>query len=447
MYEAYPIADFQSGVKTDKEPWLNPNEALTRLMNGHVYRGRISKRPAAKFLDKLGTKVIAEGKGTPGAGLRTVGNWPAAPAVSTHSVFANLPLAPPTVVPIDRPITLVLPPYSFRSIGPEISPNVYALEWFAGTALTQPYTARVNVATGEWYVIVDPADAVFTAAAGSATYEFYRGLSPMLITEWVNAGGTRELVVCDTKRLFVWNVARLRFDDKLATGATLATDDVFTAPNTEFFSAASVDDGSSRKLVIVNGIDLPKKWDGSVLADMGVSSQLTAARFVFAQYGHVIYLTPKVGGDTNRQRAMWSDQFLTETVQAANYAVVFTGERMICATIVNDEIIVFFDRSVHKLRYTGDFRTGAQFEWQHVAGGDTDRQRAVGAVAAMGLVGLPDRAIAVSVHGISEANNVQVVYGGLQVPNLMKDLVDPTKMSISYGCAFDDEQKVIFSAT
>lgn len=456
MYQAFPIASFESGVRTDREPWLLPHEACSLLENGHVYRGQILKRPPARLLTKLGTKIIGEGLGTPGAGLRTVGNWPSAPAVSTHARIGvtpnpdQLPLVEPTATPaVDKPIVLTLPPYVFKAVGPEISTNIYALEWDSGTALTQPYTGRVNVATGEWYITVDAADTAFTAAAGSVTYEFYRGLPAMLIHEWTNAAGTRELVVCDTRRLFVWNQSRLRFDDKLATGATLAADDVFTIGDSDFFSAATVDDGGSRKLVLVNGVDLPKKWSGAALANMGVSAQLTSARFVFAQYGHVVYLSPIVGGTVNRQRAMWSDQFLTETVQASNVAVTYTGERLVTAAMIQDEIIAVYDRSVWKLRYTGDFRVGAQFEWVHVAGGVFDRQDTLGALSPMGIVALHDHLIAPSAHGITRANGAQAQEGADGTPNLMGGagaLLDPTRMNKGYGVAFDAEHKALFSA-
>lgn len=445
-FEPYPLFGFKSGLRTDREPWLIPEEAFEELENAHLYRGRLEKRPLARLFTKLGTKVTAEALGTNAAGQlcgnTSGGSISGAPAVSNLAKLVNLPLVPPTTAPVDKPITLVLPPYQFRVVGPELATNVYALEWFAGTALTQPYTAKINVATGAWYVQLTAADA-FTVSACTATYEFYRGLPPMLITEWVNPGGNRELVVCDTKRLFVWNATRNRFDDKLSTVATLATDDVWSGSSTDFFSAAPVDDGSSRKLVIVNGVNLPKKWDGTALANMGVSAQFTAAHMVFAQYGYVIYLAPTVGGTVNRQRAMWSDQLVTETVQAASYAVAYTGERFITAAMVNDEILVFFDRSIWKLRYTGDFR--APFEWVHIAGGVFDRADTTGAVSRTGIVALHDRAVVLGPHGVSQANGVGAADAAPQVPDLMSRFLDPQKLSTSYGVAFDQERELWFS--
>lgn len=445
-FDAYPLFGFRSGLRTDREPWLIPEEAFEQIENAHLYRGRLEKRPLARLFTKLGTKVTAQALGTPGAG-QLVGNTlgasiPGAPAVTNLSKLTNVPLVPPTTSPVDKPITLNLPPYQFRVVGPAVSTNIYNLEWFAGTALTQAYTAQINVATGAWFVQLTAPDA-FTASACTATYEFYRGLPAMLITEWINAGGNRELVVCDTKRLFVYNATRGRFDDKLSTVATLATDDVWTGTSTDFFSAAPVDDGSSRKLVIVNGVNLPKKWDGTTLANMGVSSQLSSAHMVFGQYGHVIYLSPTVGGAVNRQRAMWSDQFLTETVQASSYAVAYTGERFITAAMVNDEILVFFDRSVWKLRYTGDFR--APFEWVHIAGGTFDRADTHGGVSRTGIVAQHDRAIVLGPHGLTQANGVQTADAAPQVPDIMSRFLDPTKLSISYGVAFDQEREVWFS--
>jgi hypothetical protein len=211
-------------------------------------------------------------------------------------------------------------------------------------------------------------------------------------------------------------------------------------------SAAVVDDGSDRVLVIVNSIDLPQKWDGTVIAVMGVSAQFTAARFVFAQYGHVIYLVPTIAGSPNYQRAMWSEQFLTETVTPSNLAVTYTGERLITAGMVNDEIIAIFDRSVWKLRYTGDFRTGAQFTWEHIAGGTFDRHDSAGALAPMGSVALPDRLVSVSNHGIVEANGSRADESLFQVPDLMTKYLDPGRMEVSFGVAFDEEHKLIFSA-
>jgi hypothetical protein len=447
-FEAYPLFGFKSGLRTDREPWLVPEDAFTKIENASLFKGRMTKRPTSRAFASLGTKVIGKSLGTNAAGQlcgnTSGGSIPGAPLVVNLSAIsgATLPLVQPTVTPADKPVTFSLPPYSFRIVGPAVSTNIYNLEWYAGTALTQPYTAQINVATGRWFVQLTAADA-FTVSAVTVTFEFYRRLPAMLITEWVNAAGVRELVVCDTRRLFVWNAARNRFDDKSAVADVVATDDVWSGSSTDFFSAASVDDGSSRKLVIVNGVNLPKKWDGAAFASMGVSSQLTAAHMVFAQYGYVIYLAPTVAGAVNRQRAMWSDQFLTETVQPSNFAVAYTGERFVTAAMVNDEILCFFDRAVWKIRYTGDFR--APFEWVHIAGGTFDRADNQGGISRTGIVALDDRAIALGPHGVVQANGTQAQEASPQVPDIMTQFLDPAKLSISYGVAFDQQREVWFS--
>ncbi|HUT76405.1 MAG TPA: hypothetical protein VM285_01900 [Polyangia bacterium] len=477
MYKAYPIASFESGIETVREPWLAMENSVTDMRNAHVWRGRITKRPGASLFGHIPTDVIDEPLGTPSVGATFIGNndagslgiaIPYAPTGADKlAKLVNLPVLAPRTSPAGLPltlggfdavddytVTLLLGPYRYKLANtPYTQPapypeNVYPLI-FDPTYSSPPGGSdfgAVNIVTGEWAVLWSTTPGAFDGTACTATYTFLRQLPPTLITTWRRPTGEEQLVVCDTKRLFTYDATLQRLTDRLATTYTLATDDVWTSGINDFMSSATVDDGSARLLVLCNGVNEPKKWDGSALTNMGVSGQFTSARFVFGQYGHVVYLNVTQGGVANRQKAMWSDQFLTETVTPANYAVAYTSDSIITASMVNDEIVVFFSKSVWKLRYTGDFRTGAQFEWAHVSGGAFDRQDSVGAIAPMGSVTVEDHAVAVSSHGLMAANANGTSEMLSRVPDLMVRFFNQTNMSTSYGVAWDEEHKLWFTA-
>ena len=43
-YKPYLIADFKTGIELDKEPWLLPKDAFTKMENAYLYEGVITKR-------------------------------------------------------------------------------------------------------------------------------------------------------------------------------------------------------------------------------------------------------------------------------------------------------------------------------------------------------------------------------------------------------------------
>lgn len=57
IHESFPIADFESGIILDKEPWLSKNNAFVELVNGRPYNGRIERRSPYARLSELGILV------------------------------------------------------------------------------------------------------------------------------------------------------------------------------------------------------------------------------------------------------------------------------------------------------------------------------------------------------------------------------------------------------
>ena len=49
-YDKFLIAPLNSGLETDRRPWLIPDEAFSRLRNAYNFRGRIRKRFGSELL-------------------------------------------------------------------------------------------------------------------------------------------------------------------------------------------------------------------------------------------------------------------------------------------------------------------------------------------------------------------------------------------------------------
>ncbi len=53
MVEKFIVADYKTGLETDKEPWLLPADAFTKLEGMYVWRGRVRRQVGYKFLGQM----------------------------------------------------------------------------------------------------------------------------------------------------------------------------------------------------------------------------------------------------------------------------------------------------------------------------------------------------------------------------------------------------------
>jgi hypothetical protein len=203
-----------------------------------------------------------------------------------------------------------------------------------------------------------------------------------LRTYYVPATGDEQLIGFSTTKSYLFNNTTGVFDNISffqTSGAAIS----WTGGNDDYFWSANF----ANSLWATNNVDNLRFWNGSTTQGwnnqkpiVNGSTRLDKCLMVFPYKGRLVILSTQEGGSAFRQRARWS-QIGTPYVLATggDPAVVpptpfttddnawrddipgkggfidaDTNERIISAGIVRDTLIVFFQRSTWRLRYTGN---------------------------------------------------------------------------------------------
>lgn len=373
-FAPFPIYDVETGLYSARQPWLAPHVASRTLLNGHSFRGRISKRGGYVPLAPLGTWHQETEAGSSGQA-----SW-----------LASLDHEP---------------------LPPEPAPSTYTIRLTDGTSswLVEP-TSLGNQGAGIYDVVDDPGGTVRGAwsvdlplaltimpAAPFAgdlvlTYEYQRGLTVMGIASFFLPDGTEHLVACDTRRLFHWSAGESRFYDRIQSDSFSGTD------RAHFWYMPF--EGA---LWMTNGTDPVKKYDPGTfsLTDAGTAwtgggNQLTTCSMIFRDKGRLLYLdtTEVVGGRRGTRLRVTPVNDVEYGQAAANpkvaeyYADAPVNDTIVTAGWLGKELVVPCARTAQRLVYTGE--PTRPYAWERIphAGGNpgTPGGGAHGALARMGTL-------------------------------------------------------------
>lgn len=203
-----------------------------------------------------------------------------------------------------------------------------------------------------------------------------------LRTYYVPATGDEQLIAFSTTKSYVFNNTTGNFDNISffqTSGAAIS----WTGGNDDYFWTSNF----ASSLWTTNFIDNLRFWNGSLTQGwnnqkpiVSGSTRLDKCLMVLPYKGRLVLLNTQEGGVAFRQRARWC-QLGTPYVSATGgdpvvvpptgfsiddnawrddipgkggYVDADTNERIISAGIVRDTLIVFFQRSTWRLRYTGN---------------------------------------------------------------------------------------------
>lgn len=157
--------------------------------------------------------------------------------------------------------------------------------------------------------------------------------------------GNNTLFAMDTTRIYAMNLEH-EFVDRLE-------EDSFTGTDADLFQAVNW----LNTLYFCNGVDDVGYFDGTDIGFMDITAggeALTAVKLIFPYHSRLVFLNLVEGATRFAQRARWSDTGDPNTWPTANYLDAPTNDQIKGAAFVNDELIVFFDKSTWILRYAGD---------------------------------------------------------------------------------------------
>ncbi len=344
-YQPFLIAPFGTGLDTDMEPWLLPQDAFSEIVNGHIKHGVVEKRQG---YTKQGDIVYSDG---------AIWN------------ISNITQANPGVVSVGSTAGIT---------------NGDTIEIRSVTGMTEvngnQYTVA-NVAAGSFELSgVDTTG--FTAYAGGGVVYLVPGNRVMGLERYIDSSNVKEVLAFDTKRASVFNATNNQYDP-------LDTADIMDSGDTDYIwadnwaSTASGVASTLYRLYFTNGKVLSAGLNGIRYYDGGTTTTsfaplingtttINGCKLLFAFKQRLVLLHTFEGGNTYPQRARWSqaqgpsisDGWDDNVAGKGGFVDAPTGDHIISAQFVQDVLIVFFTNSVWTLRSTPD--PSLPFKWDKI---------------------------------------------------------------------------------
>jgi len=387
-YKPTTIAYQDSGLIKDKQAFVTPNDAFIELENAYVWRGITKRKNGYNLLGRLRRVLAAEVNQVDGATPMTF--TPAGIGADTIPLF--------TIYGIN-----VLEPNASLQIGTAASNLVVTLDPGGAneTILTDSTGTGALVITGGAPMIssatIDYSTgiiaAVFTAAPGAVavtlSLSYYPSLPVMGICqrELVTIN-TEDMIVFDTRYSYQYSAVSTAFIETPSTTLTQwQGDDIsffwwsnywFDANNNKLFwvtngySGGTV--GTSDPVRYYNGAT----WNATaflpVLKSAGTNVMVTA-KLIIPYRGRLVALNTYEAADAvagtatvqHPNRCRWSQNgdptniamsttggWIDDIQGFGGFVDAPTNENIISAAFIRDTLIVFFERSTWKLRYTGN---------------------------------------------------------------------------------------------
>lgn len=255
--------------------------------------------------------------------------------------------------------------------------------------------------------------------------------SPIKGIKWYwETGGLQQTLVFNNKRMAVLDPTDFAIDD--VTGS-----DFFNTADANFFSVANY----SGKAYILNNSDRLTIWDGSSLYQPIISftsgsptvNELTTGLHIFIYKNRLVVLRPTESSVVKPQRARYSSSrnpldWISNTPGHGGFIDAPTPEWIISAEFLRDELIVNFQDSTWKLRYTGV--DTAPFRWEKI--NDTRRND-----CPYTAVSYQNFTTSMGSTGLIRCDGVNVERYDDKIIDYTQDDIDQDSIQVSAGYRFD----------
>ncbi len=365
MPDYVPLAiSYAKGGLVESEAAFNlTDDSFQTLENAYNFRGRIRRRQGFTQLGRLRRTFTMQMLGSTDAGGAFSGNLK-----TLFSLEANSEIATGS-------ITITIGAQTFVEADP---PDGTLNDGGAGTG-------TINYMTGDITIQTSP---IIALAAITITFSYYPNLPVMgtrtLETQVIN----QELLVCfDTRYAYIYSILSNLFT-QLGTATWNGTNSQFFYTSNVLLpnaipSAAILLFATNFNFTLVGTPDPIRYFDGtnwidfSPFIDSANTIHLLQARIIIQYRGRLVALHTVEGVNfagqiEYPQRARWS-QFGSPLPVNAWYSDIAgrggfidcpTSEQIVSADFVRDTLIVGFERSTWKLRYTGNEIT--PFVWERI---------------------------------------------------------------------------------
>lgn len=248
QYQAFPVANFQTGFDRELQPPLLPVDAQAELLDGYVYKGVWQKREGYSqyATGQRGGASYCESRM-----VHTITGFATTGLINSVNTVFTASLTVPGGQRIRRGSVTVIgtvPAQSFTDSG-------------LGAFTSGGASGTINYATGALSITLPVAP---TAGSVTVTYSLHQGYPVMGIMNFVTQNNTQQLILADTTYVNRYNPTTNRLDD--ISPAVLLTGD-----NTNFMSWTNYPTpANEQRLLFVNNKDSIQQYSGGAVTPFPV---------------------------------------------------------------------------------------------------------------------------------------------------------------------------------
>jgi hypothetical protein len=399
-YKPYLIGNMKTGLELDLEPWLLPQDAFTTLTNMYVRRGKLIKRLGYTQFDRFVNAVADEAIGSSGSTNYT-------------GTLANIPIRAGDLSFTDGTLTIT-------------DDGDGTLSGDVGDAST------INYTTGDYDITFSGS----TTGAVTADYDFYPGNQIMGLTRYVTSTGIDDLIGFDTRRSAKYDTVNSKFED-------LGTADAWSGGADDFFSAWNWRD----RLFAVNNVDQMQVYDGSSFTELTMdidddtSNDVDTCLLVLAHKERLIVFRTTEDGVVYPARARWcapgdyTDWVDADSGGQGGYVDAPTSHWIMSAGFIDDDIVVFFNASTWRLRYTGNYEL--PFRWERVS-------QDSGSNSTFSTISHANKLLTMGLTSILATDNLDVVSIDEKIPDMALD-IDQSNFDLIQSIEVADNDQIFMS--
>jgi len=405
-YQPYPIYNLGTGKVTSRDPWLLPKDAFETLKNCHLQRGVLQKRQGyTEFGQIVHTDTAAGTDSNPANAVMGIYNH--------YQDDVEAMLAMDTV----RINKFNSSTEAFEDI---TRMKIHVKSGGGQNHLPSADDVIEGVTSGAYAtveaVITDHGDFVAGTADGT------------IILKNTTVNGTFQ----DAETLRDKNNVTDIFG--VADGA--ASEQEFTGDDNNFFWFENWKNVG----YLTNSIDQIQKYTSTGLSRLyidldvegGPDNDVNTCLLIFSYKGRLVILQTTERGENHYQRARWCEIDDPSTWKEANYVDAPTEDWIMAADYIGEDLIVWFERSIWKLAYTGD--ADLPFRWEKIVATE-------GCYATYSLVSFSDEIIGVGPTRLVGTDGRDAYGLDEKIPDEMLNWNQET-IDYCYGLVLEEESQV-----
>ena len=415
-YTAYPVYDLKSGFRLDKEPWLLPQDAFATLEDCYLQKGVLEKRSGNTwFADFVHVNPAPFGSGLFGAGKFGIGRITTKPGNAIMGIYNFYSGA------IEKLLTMDTRRVNKYNTVTQVMDDITTLN-------VRFKSGQTEILTGD---LITGATSGDTAIVVAVVHD--KGA-------WADSDASGTLVLSSAA---VGDFADTG-ENITVHGATVAA--LIESCSYEEFTGDEADfiwyENWKNVGYFTNNQDQIRKYDGSYVSKLnidldvegGPDNDVNTCLLIFHMEGRIILLRTTERGTAHYQRLRWLEIGSTDA-KDSKYSDAPRDDWIMGADFIGGELIVWFERGVMKIVYTGDPDT--PFRWEKV-------DAVEGLYATMSLAAFSNEIIGVGPTRFLSCDGREVTGIDDKIPDLMLTFNQNT-INYCYSLVLEEERQLFIS--